>query len=90
VIKGTFRKSGLVNIVGWNIVWRRIRHIASIATFLRMIEWMTNLVMMPLQKLGSRNGKMLILHFQNMLVGLVAYTMLHQHHFMILITKGQA
>jgi hypothetical protein len=36
-------------------VWRRIRHIASIATFLRMIEWMTNLVMMPLQKLGSCN-----------------------------------
>ncbi|KAL5651539.1 hypothetical protein ACJX0J_036997 [Zea mays] len=49
---------GLVNIVGWNIVWRRIKHIASIATFLRMIEWMPIL-------LGSHNGKMLILHFQN-------------------------
>jgi hypothetical protein len=55
-----------------------------------MIEWMKILVMMSLQKLGSHNGKMLILHFQSMLVCLVAYTMLHQHHFMILITKGQA
>jgi hypothetical protein len=28
-------------------------------------------------------------HFQNMLVGLIAYTMLQQQHSMIFVTKGQ-
>jgi hypothetical protein len=37
---------GLDNIVGWNIVWRRIRLIASIVIFLSMIEWMINFAMM--------------------------------------------
>ena len=87
--KRSFKKNGLSNTIGSNIVWRRIRLIASIATFLNMIKWMINLVMMPLQKLGSHNGRMLTWHFQNMLVGLVAYIMLQQHHVMILINKGQ-
>jgi len=87
--KRSFKKNGLDNTIGWNIVWRRIRLIASIATFLNMIKWMINLVMMPLQKLGSHNGRMLTWHFQNILVGLVAYIMLQQHHVMILINKGQ-
>jgi hypothetical protein len=89
MIKGAFKNIGLGNIVGWNIVWRRIRLIASIATFLNMIEWMISFVMMHSQNLTCHSGGMLPWHFPNMLVGLVAYTMLQQQHFMILITKGQ-
>jgi hypothetical protein len=51
MIKGDFKSIGLANIVGWNIVWRRTRLIASIVTFLNMIEWMINFIMMRLQKL---------------------------------------
>jgi hypothetical protein len=61
--KGAFKNIGLDNIVGWNIVWRRIRLIASIVTFLSMIEWMINFAMMHLQKLASHNGEMFIRHF---------------------------
>jgi hypothetical protein len=38
MIKEAFKNIGFRNIVGWNIVWRRIRLIASIATFLNMIK----------------------------------------------------
>jgi hypothetical protein len=89
MIKGAFKNIGLDNIVGWNIVWRRIRLIASIVTFLSTIEWMINFAMMHLQKLASHSGEMFIRHFQNMLVGLIAYTILQQHHSMIFVTKGQ-
>jgi hypothetical protein len=87
--KGAFKNIGLDNIVGWNIIWRRIRLIASIVTFLNTIECMINFAMMHLQKLASHNGEMVIRHFQNMLVGLIAYTILQQQHSMIFVTKGQ-
>jgi hypothetical protein len=45
--------------------------------------------MMHLQKLASQSGGMCTRHFQNMLVGLIAYTMLQQQHSMIFVTKGQ-
>jgi hypothetical protein len=45
--------------------------------------------MMHLQKLDSHSGRMLIWHFQNMLMGLIAYTIMHQQYSMILLTKGQ-
>jgi hypothetical protein len=77
--KGAFKNIGLDNIVGWNIVWRRIRFIASIVT----------LIIRHLQKLASHNGEMFIRHFQNMLVGLIAYTILQRQHSMIFVTKGQ-
>jgi hypothetical protein len=89
MIKEAFKDFGFRNIVGWNIVWTRIRLIASIATFLNMIQWMISFVMMHLQKLDSHSERMLIWHFQNMLVGLIAYTIMHQQHSMILLTKGQ-
>jgi hypothetical protein len=88
MIKETFKSIGFKNIVGWNIVWRRIRLIASIATFSNIVKWMKSFVMMHLQKLNSHSGRMLIWNFQNMLVALIAYTMLQQQHSMILITKG--
>jgi hypothetical protein len=56
---------------------------------LSMIEWMINFAMMHLQKLASHNREMFIRHFQNMLVGLIAYTILQQQHSMIFVTKGQ-
>jgi hypothetical protein len=38
MIVGVFKRNGLSNTIGWNIVWRRIKLIASIAIFLDMIE----------------------------------------------------
>jgi hypothetical protein len=38
MVKGASKNIGSDNIVGWNIVWIRIRLIASIITFLSMIE----------------------------------------------------
>jgi hypothetical protein len=74
MIKEAFKSIGLDNIVGWNIVWRRTRLIASIVTSLNMIEWMISFVMMRLQKLASHSGEMFTRHFQSMLVDLIAYT----------------
>jgi hypothetical protein len=88
MIKGAFKNIGSDNIVVWNIVWSRIRLIASIVTFLSMIEWMINFDKMHLQKLASHSGEMFIRYFQNMSVGLIAYTMLQQQHSMIFVTKG--
>ena len=88
-IKGPFKKIGLSNIIGWSIVWRRIGPFASIVIFLDMIEWMINLVMMSLQKLGFKNGRMHTCHFECMLVGLIAYIIKLEQLLMILITKGQ-
>jgi hypothetical protein len=89
MIKEAFKDFGFRNMVGWNIVWTIIRLIASIATFLNMIQWMIGFFMMHLQKLDSHSGRMLIWHFQNMLMGLIAYTIMHQQYSMILLTKGQ-
>jgi hypothetical protein len=50
---------------------------------------MINLAMMHLQKLASHSGELFVRNFQNMLVGLIAYTMLQQQHSMIFVTKGQ-
>jgi hypothetical protein len=58
MIKGAFKNTSLGIIVGWNTVWRRIRLIASISTFLNMIEWMISFVMMHLQKWASHSGGM--------------------------------
>jgi hypothetical protein len=89
MIRGVFKNIGLGIIVSWNIVWRRIRLIAFIVTFSNMIGWRRSFVMMHLQKLASQSGGMCTRHFQNMLVGLIAYTMLQQQHSMIFVTKGQ-
>ena len=56
-IKGASKKIGLSNIIGWNIVWRRVGLIASIVIFLEMVKMMTSLVMRPLQELALSNGR---------------------------------
>ena len=89
MIRGAFKNIGSGIIVGWNTVWRRTRLIASIVTFSNMIRWMISFVMMHLEKLASHSGGMCTWHFQNMLVDLIAYTMLQQQHSMIFVTKGQ-
>jgi hypothetical protein len=66
-IIGAFKENGFSSIIGLNIVWRRIRLIASTVIFLRMIEWMKNLVMMPSKHWGLTLGKMHTWHFQNMM-----------------------
>jgi hypothetical protein len=43
--KGAIKNISSGKIVGWDITWRRIRRIASIVTFLSMIEWMISYVM---------------------------------------------
>jgi hypothetical protein len=56
MIRGVFKNIGLEIIVGWNIVWRRIRLIAFIVIFSNMIGWRRSFVTMHLQKLASHSG----------------------------------
>jgi hypothetical protein len=53
-----FYQNGIRNLIGWNIVWKRIRPIASIVIFLNMTGWMKNLGMMSSTKWGLTIGRM--------------------------------
>jgi hypothetical protein len=74
----SFRQIGIRNLIGWNIVWTRIRHIASAAIFLKMTRCLKILVTMYSPNLAMAIGKMWWLHSVSMLVGHVAFIIIQR------------